>query len=65
MACAVTDDTHTVAKICEFCQAVNILINDNQIMTFFSQSVNKRITDLAGADYDDLQSSFAHKSDTK
>ena len=37
------------------------LIDDDKIVAFFSESVYKRITDFAGAYYDDLQSSFTHK----
>ena len=61
MACAVTDDAHTVAKVCEFCKAVNVLVDDDQIVALFCESVNERIADFAGTYYDDLKSFFTHK----
>ena len=61
MARTVADDPHTVAEICEFGKAVNVLIDYYQIMAFLSQTVYERIADFAGTYYDDLQSSFTHK----
>ena len=65
MARTVADDPHTVAEICEFGKAVNVLIDYYQIMAFFSQTVYKGIADFSGADYDNFQSSFTHRSNTK
>ena len=54
MACAVSDNAHAVADICEHRKAVKILIDDDKIVTFFGKSVNQSVTDFAGAYNDDL-----------
>ena len=50
--------THTVAEICELSKAVNVLVDDDQIVAFLGKSVYESVADFAGAYYDDLKSSF-------
>ena len=65
MACAVTDDAHTVAEICELSKAFQIFVDNDNIVAFLGKPVYKGIADFAGTYNDDLQSSFSHKSNPK